>query len=88
MRTERLELSQCCHHRYLKPARLPIPPRPRDLESLPSGPDRGALDFPELMYYSGLKALVQLLFRASQKSNLTSRMSENPYNDWDLSTVR
>jgi hypothetical protein len=40
------------------------------------------------MYYSGLKALVQLLFRASQKSNLTSRMSENPYNDWDLSTVR
>ena len=29
VRMGRLELPQCCHHRYLKPARLPIPPHPR-----------------------------------------------------------
>jgi hypothetical protein len=88
MRTERLELSQCCHHRYLKPARLPIPPRPRDQKSLSPGPERHALDLLELVYYAGLQALVQLLFRASQKSSLTSLMSENPCNNRDLGTVR
>lgn len=29
MRLGRLELPQCCHHRHLKPTRLPIPPQPR-----------------------------------------------------------
>jgi hypothetical protein len=42
----------------------------------------------ELVYYAGLQALVQLLFRASQKSSLTSLMSENPCNNRDLGTVR
>ncbi len=29
MRKVGLEPTRCCHHRHLKPARLPIPPLPR-----------------------------------------------------------
>ena len=87
MRMGRLELPQCCHHWYLKPARLPIPPHPRGCR-LTTTQEPYTIDRiePQTGFYWQLPVLGSSHGPRHQGLSYAGLTAQNPCYDWDLGT--